>query len=170
MNRRILLAIVFSMFLMVPISKAQPGGGNFAQFRDQMNTKMKELMGSTDDEWKVIQPKIDAIQALQQESSTRRGMRILFGGPGGGGPGGGGQGGQGGNNGQPESASQTAFNDLQKTATNKDATAEEVKAKLTAYRTALTEAKAKLTKAQTELKELVSAKQEAILVMLGTLE
>ena len=62
------------------------------------------------------------------------------------------------------------FSSLQTLVTGTDGKVEEVKSKLAEYRAAIAAAKATVTKAQAELKDLVDTKQEAILVMLGTLE
>jgi hypothetical protein len=60
--------------------------------------------------------------------------------------------------------------DLRASLENKEAKPEELKAKLAAYREARQKAKADLTKAQEELRELLTVRQEAVLVMMGTLE
>src|ERR1035437_4083677 len=63
-----------------------PGGGggrNFdpAKMREQIQTRLKEQMGTTDDEWKALQPKIDDMMKIQ--SQTRTSTRGLFSRPGG---------------------------------------------------------------------------------------
>ena len=63
-----------------------------------------------------------------------------------------------------------AVRDLQETLANKDATNDQVKSKLTALREAKTKAQQELKAAQDELKELVAARQEATLVVMGVLE
>jgi len=52
-----------------PAGQAGPWGqagprGNFdpAQFRQRMDERMKEALGATDEEWKVLQPKIEKVQ------------------------------------------------------------------------------------------------------------
>jgi hypothetical protein len=149
-----------------------PGGNNptdrRAQFMQQMNDRMKTQLGLSDDEFKAIQPKIEAVMTAQR--STR-----------GGGGGYGGRGGRGGNNGGNGNAptdpnapaptpTQAAAKDLQTTLDNKDAKPEEIKAKLTTLREARSHAKDDLTKAQTELKELLTQRQEAVLVNMGLLD
>jgi Spy/CpxP family protein refolding chaperone len=59
---------------------------------------------------------------------------------------------------------------LQTTLDNKDAKPEEIKAKLTALRDARNKAKEDLTKAQADLKELLTQRQEAVLVNMGLLD
>ena len=169
------------------------GGGGFdpEQFRQRMQERLKERLAASDEEWKVIQPKIDKVMTLQRQSTSGRGMGMLFGGgrggrgPGGGGPGGGGPGaggpggggpgggggGFGGGPGGPQDDSPVAqkARDLQQSIDN-NAGAEELKAKLAALREARAKAREQLTAAQGELKELLTAKQEAALVVMGLLE
>ena len=73
----------------------QPQGGppDFAQMRQQMMDRLKDAMGASDDEWKVMQPKIENVQQLQRQSGGR-GPGMF--GPPPGGPGGPGNGGPGG--------------------------------------------------------------------------
>jgi septal ring factor EnvC (AmiA/AmiB activator) len=80
----------------------------------------------------------------------------------------GGQGGPGGN--APSTPVQAAREDLNKTLDNKDASADDIKAKLTALRDAETKAEGDLDKARQELKELLTQRQEAVLVMDGILK
>jgi hypothetical protein len=100
-------------------------------------------------------------------------MGMMF--RGGGGGAGGGAGGGGGArfggdpNAQP-SAVQQAQRDLATTLENKDAKPDEIKAKLAALRDAREKAKKDLTAAQGELKELLTQRQEAVMVMMGFLE
>ena len=51
----------------------QPQGGppDFAQMRQQMMDRLKDAMGASDDEWKVMQPKIDNVQQLQRQTGGR---------------------------------------------------------------------------------------------------
>jgi peptidoglycan hydrolase CwlO-like protein len=123
----------------------------------------------------VLQPKIEKVQTLQLAAATRGGGMFGGGGGGRGGPGGGGPaGGAGGGGGQSSDASaspvQQKSRDLQASLDNKDAKPEELKAKLAALREARQKAKADLTKAQEDLRELLTVRQEAVLVMMNTLE
>ncbi|MBI3878231.1 MAG: hypothetical protein HY300_20100, partial [Verrucomicrobia bacterium] len=92
-----------------------------------------------------------------------------FGGPGGpggfGGPGGGGPGGPGGFNRQPDPEA-----DALRNAIESGASAEEIKAKLARLRESRREKEAQLEKAQNDLRQLLSAKQEAVAVMMGLLK
>ena len=60
--------------------------------------------------------------------------------------------------------------DLQTTLDNKEAKPEEIKAKLAALREAKAKAKEEVTKAQSELREIITARQESVLVMMGVLD
>jgi hypothetical protein len=58
-------------------------GGGSMDFRQRMQDKMKELMAATDEEWAVLQPRIERVQTLQRNISIgRSGMAMLFGGGG----------------------------------------------------------------------------------------
>jgi hypothetical protein len=134
------------------------GRGNFdpAQWRQQMEQRMKDEMKVSDDEWKVLQPKIQKVQQLQ--FATRAGG---FGRN---------RGGNGGGGDRPASPVATASQDLRNTLDDKAATDEQIKAKLAALREAKTKAKEELAKAQSELREVVSVRQEAVLVRDGLLD
>jgi len=150
------------------------------QFRKQAESRMKESLGATDDEWTALQPKIEKVQALQRATRGGRGMMTGPGGPpaAGGGPGGpGGRGGPGGPRGdqpdanqRPQSEVEKKAESLQKTLENKDAKPDDVKAALAAYRDARAKAREELEKAQKDLKELLTTRQEAQMVMMGVLE
>ena len=153
--------------------QGQGGGrGNFdpAQARQQYMMRLKEQLGSTDDEWKALEPKVTKVMDARRDNRAGGGGR--------GGPGG--QGGRrgGGNNADPNAAAAAqpttpvgqAEADLRKTVADKAAAPDEINKKLAALREAREKAKADLTAAQKELKELLSARQEAILVTNGLLE
>jgi len=151
--------------------RGQGGGGrgNFdpAQMRERMMTRIKEQLGATDDEWKAIEPKVDKVMTAQRESRGGFG----FGGFGGGrgGPGGGGGGG-GGADQQPTTAVGKASADLRTTLDSKDAAPETIAKKLAALREAREKARKDVADAQKELKEILTQRQEAVLVMNGMLE
>jgi hypothetical protein len=146
-------------------------GGDFdpAQFRQRMMDRLKEQLGSSDDEWKVLQPKVEKVMNAQRDarSGGGGGVGFFFGGGGGGGRGrdGGGGGGD-----QPQTPVAKASADLRSGLENKDLPAEEIARRLTALREARNKARDELTKSQKELKELLTQRQEAMLVMAGMLE
>ncbi len=136
-----------------------PGGpgGNFdpAQFQQMMMTRMKEQLGASDDEFKVLWPKIEAVQTAQRDARAG-----AFGGFGGrGGPAGG-----------QQSAMQLAVADLRQALDKKDTPADVLEKKLTALREARANARKKVEEAQKPLKELVTLRQEATLVSMGVLD
>jgi hypothetical protein len=162
MTRTALLTLVAGLALMIPsFAKAQNRQFDPAQFRQQRLDRIKEQLGASDDEWKVLSPKIEKVMDVQ---------RNTFGGFGGGrgrGPGGGG----GGNaDNQPQTPVAKASADLRTTLENKDAPADDIKAKLAALRDARDKARAELQAAQKELKEVLTQRQEAVLVTNGMLE
>ena len=154
------------------------GGGDPAQFRQRMDDRMKQALGATDEEWAVLKPKVDKVTAAQRQSGGGRGAG--FGGPGGGGRRGGGPGGGGDANGQPGGAgggarpqddSPVAVKSRElRQAMEANASPEELKTKMAALRDARVKARQQLEQARAELKELLTAKQEAALLMMGVLE
>lgn len=148
-----------------PGRQGNNGGGNRPtpeQRQQRMLQHVKESLGSSDDEWKILQPKFEKMQQLRMQSMT---------GPmGGRGPGGlGGPGGQAG----PDQASNpiaVAMHDLQQTLSNKDATPEQIKAKVQAVRDAKTKAREELVAAQKELLEVLAPREEAVLISMGLLD
>ncbi len=173
------------------------GRGNYdpAAMRQRMLDSIKEQLGTSDDEFTALQPKLEKVMAATREVQSGGNMRNLMGRPGGGGGGGGGNGGGGGGGGgggagggggggqggrrgggggfggmaDTNSAVYKSLQELQTTLADKDAKPEDVKAKLEAYRAAMSKAKDDLTKAQEDLKSVVTARQEAVLVDGGLL-
>lgn len=127
-----------------------------AEFRQRMEQRMKEQLGVNDEEWKVLQPKLEKIMTLRRDSMSG-GMGMVFGG------------GRR-DESQQRSGAQQASGELRKTLENKDATPEEIASKLKSLREAREKSKAELTAAQKELKELLTQRQEAIFVTMGILE
>ena len=158
-------ALLLGTLAIPALGQPQPGGGR-GQFMQQMMDRLKTQLGVSDDEFKALQPKIEAVMTAQR--STRGGI------------GGGRRGGQNGANGgtppaadpnaPPPTPTQTASKDLQTLLDNKEAKPEEIKAKLTALRDARAKGKEDLTKAQGELQGLLTQRQEAVLVNMGILD
>jgi Spy/CpxP family protein refolding chaperone len=176
------LVLVLAATLIMPALAQQPGGGgggngggngggrggNFdpAQFRQRMLDSIKSDLAASDDDWKTLSPAIEKVMTLQRDS-----MRGMFGGRGGRN--------RGGDNApanppaadaQPASPVATASKALQDTLDNKDAKPEEIKAKLAALREARAKAREDLAKARKDLTELLTQRQEAVLVQRGILE
>jgi len=167
-----------------------PGGGGFggrgnfdpAQFMQMRLQNIQQQLGSSDDEFAVLSPKIQKVMTAQQAANAGGGRggfgRGGFGGggPGGGGPGGPGGGGFGGgpggppNNGQPLTPVQQARQEVMTLLQDPNAPADQIKAKLDAYRDAVTKANEELAAAQADLKALLTQRQEAVLVMSNILK
>jgi len=175
MNVRTLCLVVLAAMLLAAAPSTfaqQQGRGNFdpAQARAQMEARMKEQLGVSDDEWKVLQPKVEKVMTAQRDAQAGGfGGRGGGGGRRGGGAGGGG-GAAGGADAQPQSAVAKARADLATVLQDQNASAQEINAKLTALRDARAKAKATLEAAQKELKEVLTARQEAVFVSMGQLE
>lgn len=157
------------------------GGGNWdpAKMEQMMLDRMKTDMGAQDDEWKVIEPKLRKV--MEDQRDLRSGMR---GGPGGfggrRGPGGFGGGGGGGGGGGPGGGDPTAAPapttpvakaaaDLQ-TALKAGVADDGIDKKLSAYRDVRDKAKTDMAADQKDLKSVLTAKQEASLVLTGMLD
>ena len=138
------------------------GGGNFdpAQFRQQFEDRVKEQLGASDDEWKVIQPKLTKVFDAQRAS--RGSMRGMFGRN------------RGGDSTNTDNTNRSpveiAQRELQQVLDNKDSTADQITAKLKALREAREKAKAELASAQKDLKEILTPRQEAVLVNMSMLD
>lgn len=155
------------------------GRGQFdpAQMNQWMMQRMKEQLGATDDEWAVIEPRLEKVQTLARDArgGGMGGMfgRGQFGGPGGvrGQPGGAApQPPQGAQPTAPQSAVSKAAEDLRITLGDQNSTVAQVKEKLTAYRAEREKAREELSKAQEDLRSVLSVKQEAQLVLMGSLD
>jgi hypothetical protein len=129
-------------------------GGNFdpARFQERMMARIQENLGVTADEWKVIQPRLTAVMDKDRALRELQGGRNMFGGRRGG-P-------------QPEPAAEIAA--VEKAAAGNDAAA--IKTALEALRKARTDRTAEVTKAKDALREVLSAAQEAKLVVMGLLD
>lgn len=140
-------------------------GWDPGRWRDMMNERMKETLGASDEEWAVLQPKIEKINELRMPMATG----MMFGGFGMRGRGGDGDGNRGpragfGGEPAPEAAA------LQEALDNQNTSAESLQEKLDAFRKAAADREAKLKEAREELRELVTPRQEALLVLNGTLD
>jgi len=174
------VAVVGIGFVGMAISQdSRPAGPDWRNMsreerQAQMSKMMQERMGATDDEWKVLQPKIQKVRDLQQASGGGFGGGFGMRGPRGNRPGGG----AGADTAAPAadpnapkpSDAQKASQDLRKLLENKDAKPEDLKAALKTLRDARAKAKAELDKARKELQEVLTVRQEAALVSAGVLE
>jgi len=140
-----------------------------AEMRQRMLDRMKESLGASDEEWKVLSSKVEKV--MSSRDATRGGM--FFGGFGGRGPGGPGGPGRGGRDRAKDASDNPvvkASDELRTALDDKKTSAEDIGKKLTAFRQARDRAKEDLTKAQKELRELLTQRQEASLVLAGMLD
>jgi hypothetical protein len=136
-----------------------------------MMDNIRESMAvKSDDEWKVIEPRIQKVMDARQAVGFGGGMRGFArrGGPGGGG--------DNANNADQQRTRRNfggeqsqAAQDLQ-SAIESGASADTIKAKLAAYRDDRKDKQAKLDQARADLKKVLTVKQEAAAVLAGLLE
>ena len=176
MTRRIMLPVLVALLMAMPVMGQEQGQSDSdrgrdrgesrdgdrrrgdwdpAAMRERMNNFMKERLGATDEEFKVIQPKLEKVFELQRDA---RGGGMFFGR------------GRPDSDQQPQTSAAQASRDLRDVLENENASAEEIAAKLEALRKAREGAKKELAGAQKELKELLTQRQEAVLVTMGLLE
>jgi hypothetical protein len=135
-----------------------------AEFQKRMMERVREQLEVTsDDEWKVIEPRVAKVMEARRDVSMGGG----FGRGGRGGPPGGGD--QGGSGRSPFGGEPSPEADALRKAVEAKAPAEEIKAKLAKFREAKKAKEAVLAKAQDELKKVLSLRQEATAVMSGLL-
>jgi len=174
-----LLGLVLLGGYQVTSQDAPPEGGGRRQFdpaamRQRILEGYRERLGSSEEEWKVLSPKLEAVMKLQTDN--RSGGGGFFGGGGRGGPGGG-RGGPGGGRGgdratdDPNASPSTkARRDLRTALEDKATSTEDISKKLDTYRKARDEARDAIAKAQKDLRELLTKRQEAQLVVDGMLD
>lgn len=186
-----LTPLIFCVTLaMAQQSEAPRRGGDrpdFAEIQARMMERMKENLGATDEEWKVVGPLVQSVMEKQREMG-RGGFRGMmgFGGRGMRGPGRGGdqppeargdqpprregdQGPRRGGFGGPE-MDDPEGDALQAALDAKDTPAEEIQTKLKALRDARKARADALAKAREELRKVLTARQEATLVLMGFLD
>jgi hypothetical protein len=163
------------------------------EWRKRAADQQRQNLGASEDEWKVLQPRIEKVQTLQR--AARGGMS--YGGFGGfaGTSGFGGFGGRTRGTRGPRDANSTtpaattppaptnrdgtpreltdvekATNALNEVLKNKDASPTQITETLTALRAARAKSQQELAQARKELQEVVTPQQEAKLVIMGLLE
>jgi hypothetical protein len=144
------------------------------RMRARMVERLKEQLGANDEEWKVMGPRLRKVMDLsrQADGPGRRGMFFRRGGRDGGRDRRPGRGPAERPAGAPErerTAVEKAAENLQKLLDSESAKAGDIKTGLTALREAREKAKQELAKAQQELKQILTVKQEATLVLRGIL-
>jgi len=148
-------------------------GGNFdpEQMRARMMERYKEVLEvKTDDEWKVIEPRITKVTEARRDVGFGGGMRGMFGG---GRPPGGDNANANANQNQNRrnfgGQQSAAAQELQKAIDSK-ASADTIKTKLAAYREEHKAKQAALEKAQDDLKKVLSVRQEALAAVNGLVD
>ena len=162
-----LICIGTSAMAQEPGPTTRPGRGprnfNPEQFQKMISDRLKEKMGVSDEDWAAIEPRVFKVMAAQRDAGGGgMGMGMLFGFGGAGGPGGG----------EDESKltpTAKAAKDLQ-ASIEANAGADELAARMAALRDAQAKARQQLADARSSLKELLTRKQEAVLLMVGILE
>lgn len=166
-----------------PPARADRGGGQGPgrfdpeRMRQMMADRMKEQLGADDEAWKVIQPRLMKVMDLNRQTSGGPGRGgMFFGGPrrdrGGADGQQQGPGGRRGPQGQPDrepTPVDKAGEQLRTTLENESASPEQIKNELTALRTAREKAKQDLATAQQDLRQILTLRQEAQLVLMGLL-
>lgn len=134
--------------------------------------RLRKQMGATEEEWQVLAPRIEALLRAQQEARAGiRGMRLGGMGPSGGVPGGGrGFGNLLGRGAEGPSDVELAAEAVRFAAEDPDLSRHDTALALKEYRKARDKARERVAAAERDVRELVTRRQEAILMMLGLLE
>jgi hypothetical protein len=181
-SKPLVLIGVFSLALMGtirPVFAQAPGGptsrpfggrGNFdpSQIQKMISDRIKEEMGVSDEDWAAIEPRLMKVMAAQTDArGGGMGMGMLFGG---------GRGGPGGPGGFGAPTDDTKLSPTAKAAKDLQASIDanagpnELATRMAAYRDAQAKALQALADARASLKEVLTHKQEAVLLMLGILD
>jgi predicted RNase H-like nuclease (RuvC/YqgF family) len=140
-----------------PPRRQGQGNRDPGQFRQRMMERIRETLKATDEEWKVLEPKIEKVQSLQMQ--LRSGMRMFA-------P----RAGQAQDGEQPTSDVEKKGSELKKLLDDPATKPEAVKTALKALRDAREKTKGDLTEAQKDLRGVVNLRQESYLVLVGMLE
>ena len=137
-----------------------------AEFRKRRETQMREQLGATEDEWKVLQPRIEKVQQLQRQGMAMRFGRMF-----------GRRGRRPGGERRPEGEAQRERPDVAKKAEALQSLLEDkasapgaIKAALGAFRKAQEKTELALAAARKELRDVVTMRQEARFVLMGLLK
>jgi hypothetical protein len=141
----------------------------FEEFRQRMSERMREQLGATEDEWKILEPRIEKVREAQRDmrGGGFRMMRGMFGR---------GRGRRGDDDRRDDRPERERSDIEQKTEAlrslldDENASPSSIKAALGALRQARQKAEQDLEAARKELRQVCSMKQEAQLVLMGVLE
>ena len=147
-----------------PRERPRRGQWDANQVHQRMLEGIKKTLGADDETWAALQPKVEKVQTLtfQTRGLMGRGMRA----------------GRTGRQPQPAPAAELpqptelekAAQDLRQILEKPDAPVADITAKLVALRSATEKVEAELAAARKELREMVSVRQEAQLVLMGLLD
>lgn len=131
------------------------GGFDPAQMQERMLQAQKEQLKVSDEEWTVLKPLVQAVTQKQweQRMSRFRGM---------------GRRGRGGGDGEDNSPAEVKA--LRAALEDENTPAADIQAKLKAVRDANKAREAELEKAREQLRQVLTARQEAQLVLMGVLD
>jgi hypothetical protein len=135
--------------------------GDGQQIRQRLQDMIKQQLQVSDEEWEVLAPKIERVTTAQRNARAGAVGMLGMGARGGAGP----AAAQ-----REESELVSATRELRTAIQSESAGEQEIAQKLAAYRAAREKAEAELTTAQTELRDLLTERQEAALVLLGLLQ
>ena len=137
------------------------------QMRARMMERFREMLGFSEEEWELVMPYVEKVSELNRQLNSRRGRAGAFGRQ---------RGGRGPQDNplpvaaENEDPMRLATENLRGVLEDEQAPASEIKAALDDYREVRTLIQSELAVAQQELKELLTVKQEAQMVMLGLLQ
>lgn len=140
-------------------------GFDMEGMQQRMMERMKEQLVANDQEWKIIEPRLSKVMTLSRQTAGRF-MGMM--GRRGGGPGGFDRPGR--TDSEQENPVQKAQQTLQQTLEDQNASTETIKSQVTALREAREKARQEMAQAQQDLREVLTVKQEAQLVMMGLLD
>jgi hypothetical protein len=150
------------------------GGFNPEEMRARMTERVRELLEvKNDDEWKLIQARIEKTQEAQREVRSLNGdFRLLFSRSGeqGGAPGGDQGGRTRGPGGSPFGGTPNPDAEAFSKAVQNKAPTDELKQRMARVREARKNAEAKYDKAADDLRQVLTVRQEATLVAIGLLK
>lgn len=155
-----------------------PGGRQFdpERMHQMMEQRMRQQLGATEQEWKVLGPRVMKVAELSRQTRGGGMGGMMPGGmgpmmPGGmGGRRGGMMGGGPGGPPREQTAVEKAHGQLRTVLDNTSATPDQIKTQLAALRKARETARQQLAAAQKDLRETITVRQEAQLVMMDILE
>jgi len=135
------------------------------QMQDMISQSLKQMLGSTDEEWSVIGPMVLKVYSLVSSQSSGVQIRSIMGRSGN-------QGSQmrGVNRPSFSSTEDVALEELKSLLESEETTNTQLKNKVSEIRNAREKSRQDLVKARKELREILTLKQEATLISVGLLE